>query len=259
MKNNLKILLISIYILFISCSKDDDNTTIVQEYFPTKIETSNPSDPNSNGNLTIQYDNQNKISQLSYGNGPNTILLEVTYNSDDLIALIKSTKTTPTSSTHLNFNFNYTNNVISQVILFNATNATALPITYTSSTKKYTIEDGTIPSNYFTYDDDDNLKEFVNGLSVSINYNGKKGIYKHIDNSFPLFYASLLSGFEGTMIYSQLFSNKEMINMQFSSGELATIITRNNANNISKIEYKNTATNEVEYTSIIEYQLRTVN
>ena len=243
----------------LSCSNDDDTSEPIKEYFPTKIETINPTDSNSNGTLNIAYTNQNKISKLTYLNGLNTTLLEITYSTDNKITQIKSTKTTSSTNNQLNFNYIYTNNVISQIIISNAIDAETLQVMYNSTTKTYTIDDGTTATNYFTYDDNGNLKEFVYGLSLSLNYNGQKGIYNGIDNSFPLFFTSLLSGFEGTLIYSHFFSNKELISMGFSSGSLSTVIIRDSNNNISKVDYKNPATNEVSFTSTIEYELRTIN
>jgi hypothetical protein len=243
-----------------SCSNDDDaQATVNQDYFPTKIETINPTDPNSNGTLNIVYNNQNKISQLTYLNGPNTIALDITYSTDNNITQIKSTKTTPTVNSVANFIFTYTNNYISQIILSTTTDVASIDISYDPSTKTYTLGNDTSLTNYFTYDADGNLKELDYALNLSLNYNGQNGIYKGIDNSFPIFFASLLSGLEGTLTYSQFFSNKELTSIQFSSGTLSTIVTRDSNNNISQVAYKNAATEEISFTSTVEYQLRNTN
>lgn len=243
-----------------SCSNDDDaQATVNQDYFPTKIETTNPTEPNSNGTLNIVYNNQNKISQLTYLNGTNTIALDITYSTDNNITQIKSTKTTPTVNNVINFFFTYTNNYISQILLSTPSDVATLDISYDPSTRTYTLGSGTALTNYFTYDADGNLKEFDYGLNLSLNYNGQNGIYKGIDNSFPIFFSSLFSGLEGTLTYSQFFSNKELTSMQYSIGSLATIVTRESNNNISQVAYKNAATEEISFTSTIEYQLRNIN
>ena len=132
-------------------------------------------------------------------------------------------------------------------------------VSYNSSTKTYTIDDGTTSTNYFIYDDNGNLKEFVYGLSLSLNYNGQKGIYNGINNNFPIFFTSLISGFEGTLIYSHFFSNKELTSIEFSSGSLSTVITRDSNSNLSKVDYIDTSTNEISYSSTVEYEKRTIN
>ena len=254
------IILFVVLTTLFSCNNDDDaQPTANQDYFPTKIETTNPTEPNSNGTLNIVYNNQNKISQLTFLNGSNTIVLDVTYSTDNNITQIKSTKTTPTINNVINFIFTYTNNYISQIILSTSTDVASLDISYDPSTKTYTLGNGTGLTNYFTYDADGNLKELDYGLNLSLNYNGQDGIYKGIDNSFPIFFSSIISGLEGTLTYSQFFSNKELTSMQFGTGSLSTIVTRDNNNNISQVAYKNTATEEISFTSTIEYQLRNTN
>ena len=261
MKNIKHILILFLSLFIFSCNNDDDSQPVVaKEYFPTKITTSYPTYPSGNGETNILYDNQNRISKLVYINDPNTFTLDLTYSTANLVTSILVTKNTPTVNTVTNYIFSYTNNFVSQLIKSSPSGIESFDILYNAPTKTYTIDDGTTAPNYFTYNNDGNINEFVfDGLSLSLNHNGNKGIYNGIENSFPIFFTSLQAGFEGILSYSQFFSNKEMISIQFPSLLLQTTVARNSDGNISQIDYKDSVTNDVEFTSTVTYEQRTIN
>lgn len=254
MKSILKFTIALFLSLFIvSCSKDDGPK---KENYPTKITSTTPASSIVN-TTTIEYDSKNRISQIVFENSSETNSLVVTYNSDNLISKVDKTKTTSTTTEIRTFNYNYTNKILSQIVIQNGTSSTPIDIFYNEETNTYTLDDSPTTPDYFTYDSNDNLKElYFGGITMSINYNSNQGIYNGINFSFPLYLSTLYSSLDAAIGYSHFFANQEITDYTFGPNAINSTVVRNENNTISLSVLKNASTNEVLFSSTIEYELR---
>jgi hypothetical protein len=256
MKSILKTIIALFLSLFIlSCSKDDGPK---KEYYPTKITTLTPSSPTGNATTTFEYDSKNRISKFVYEKSADIYIFEMTYDSNDRIQTIVSNKTTSSGNNIVTFNCTYTNSILSQIVLIGGSLSSSFNFNYDNSTNKYTIESSSSTPNYFTLDSNGNLIESTfAGIFISLSYNNNKGIYNSNKNCLPMFFASMVNGFEPTLLYSYYFANKEIATLNFAiTNDFNTIVTRDSKNNISEFSLKNSSTNEIVTSASIEYELR---
>lgn len=259
MKNTIKIIaFLSIFGTF-SCSKDDDTTPEpVKEYFPTKITTLTTANPAGNATTTFDYDSENRISKFVYEKSADIYIFEMTYDSNNRIQTIVSNKTTSSGNNILTFNCTYTNSILSQIVLIGGSLSSSFDFNYDNLTNKYTIESSSSTPDYFIVDSNGNLIESTfPGAFISLSYNNNKGIYNSNKNCLPLFFASMVNGFEPTLLYSYFFANKEIATLNFAGiNDFNSIVTRDSMNNISGFSLKNITTNEIITSATIEYELR---
>lgn len=248
-------LFLSLFIL--SCSKDDSPK---KEYFPTKITTTLPS-PTLTGITSINYDDKNRISKFSYQNDSKTCLFEMTYNSENAIETIVSTRTTSSSTNVIHFNCEYTNSKLSKITLTNSTSNSFTNVIYDETQNKYTFSSTTsTPSDYYKYDLNENLIEYTfSGLPMALSYTNNKGIYNKNNNNLPLLFACSINGFEESLYYSYFLASKELSSFSLGVNNHDYEIIRDSENNISNLTMKNTSTGEIVLSATIEYELRTIN
>ncbi len=135
MKIVVQIIVFLCVITTLSCSKDDSPK---KEYFPTKITTTLPS-PTLTGITSINYDDKNRISKFSYQNDSKTCFFEMTYNSENAIETIVSTRTTSSSTNVIHFNCEYTNSKLSKITLTNGTLNSFTNVIYDETQNKYML------------------------------------------------------------------------------------------------------------------------
>lgn len=265
MKNLKPIILILVTIFIYSCSKDDDAQPVVaKEYFPTKITTEFPSNPNSNTVTNIEYDTKNRIIKLKYEKTSITNTYEIIYDSNDLISLVKFTRNNSGTLSERTFLFSYLNSYLRKYERINNTNILSVNVLFDIATRTYTFEG--YPTEHVKLNEEGDVIDyyFRSGVQIKPTYTNNKGIFSGA-NSLMLLIATL-SDFESdpnTVIFSSLlFSNKEINNIVvavvFGISNYTIQSTRAENNTISSFEAISGSTGNTYSSSTIEYELRTV-
>lgn len=254
-------LFLSLFIL--SCSKNNDDITPITtyEYFPNKIESTFPSSPSSNGSTIIEYDAKNRISKLKYENSDATITHVLTYNSDNLISSIVQTRTAPTGDQIVSASYTYTNKILSKITLIDLDDTIITTVSYEASTNTYTLNNSSSTVGFVKYNASNNPTEIdIYGWNFNFTFNNNSGIYNLKSNSLPLLYISIYSSIYETINYSWFYTTKEINQFTLGTkGSLHTQVSRDSKNKIAQIDYLAEGTNELVFSSTIDYELRTVN
>src|SRR5690606_18813270 len=248
----LKYLLIAALSIFVmSCSNDDDGSSSSEPlYFPRVITTTYPVE--STKTVTLDYDQNNRIIQFVITQGSNTDIFDISYGASGLINTIELTEGTSVT-TH---SFEYANDHVSGVtISYDGVPSDVYDITYDAPSNTYSVLDGS-NNILFEHDSSGNIEEIGTDFgNINFNYNSNNGVFKGIADNFPLFATVLLSS--NNNIYSTLlFASKEITSISVIGNGVNINTSRNAQNEIESMEFVETSSSSVQFTSTITYQLR---
>lgn len=251
MKTIKSILLIILAITITSCSNDDDGSSSSEQlYFPKVITTTYPVETTKT--VTLDYDEDNRIIQCVITQGSNTDIFDISYGASGFINTIELTEGTSVT-TH---NFEYANDHVSGVtISYDGVPSEVHDITYDATSNTYDMLDGS-NNILFEYDSFGNLEEIGTDFgSINFNYNNNNGVFKGIADNFPLFATVFLSS--NSNLYSTLlFASKEITGISVIGNGINVNTSRNAQNEIESMEFVETSSSDLQFTSTITYQLR---
>lgn len=251
----LKLLSILCFIILASCNNDDDASGSEQTYFPTQISTVQTGASDA-VNMNIQYDANNRISQFNFVNGAQTNTYDTTYNSDGIITSIMHTR--PDAST-LEYAFEYSNGKVSQVTLNNASSSVPLNVDYDEFANTYTVPSAS-SDLVFKYDASGNVIDINAGVgNILFNYNSNEGVFKNSDDNFPYILVISLGASTSNIFNSLIFSTKQLTGMSLFGINVNIESTRDEQNQIETVKLIDATSFDIQSTSTITYELRTIN
>ncbi|NJM79955.1 MAG: hypothetical protein HC854_10635 [Flavobacterium sp.] len=128
----LNILLITIVFITFSCSNNDDESVVMEGYFPTQIQKTDYGDPNRNRTYTISYNIQNQISQITETAVTGETATRTFSYSNNLVQSMNSTSNVSSVVKTHQFTYNSSNR-LSSIIKTEGTEVTTYAISYNSS------------------------------------------------------------------------------------------------------------------------------
>jgi hypothetical protein len=187
MKKNLFYFLAASFVVFASCSKDDDSISEEKLLLPKKEIYTNASYPQENSTVSYVYDG-NKIVSLTYDNGDKT---NFTYTGNFITSAVYTEsyggRTYSTTTT-----FTYENNKLKSYLKVYSDSSSSRKKTYTYNTNgtistttvsinSTTLEETLSDSSLFTLDSRGNIvKVEFNGYINTVEYDIKKSPFKNI-------------------------------------------------------------------------------
>lgn len=246
-----KIALVALAFTGISCSNDSNGDTSNPPAFRVKQMTSTSATvPSSNQSIVFSYDGQNRITDYVVTKSTATLSHHITYNSAGRIAEISRTTSTATSTNTRTFQFIYTGEVLTQMVIPGSL-VYLMNFTYDATQRKYTGTDGGGTTFEVRFDENGNIIQFVSDIENSnVSYNPNAGIFSPSVNNLPLFITHLFSSETNTKYIAQLFSSKEIVAIEGATSTLNTTTTRNSENLITQILYRSGTTTvfSIDYT-----------
>lgn len=253
MKTLKSIVAIILVFFILACSSDDDaSSNSEQRYFPTQISTV-PTGSSEAVNMNIQYNANNKISQFSFVNGTQSNTYDTSYNSDGFITSILHTR--PDANT-LEYAFEYSNGIVSQVTLINASSSLPLNVDYDEFTNTYNVPSG-FGDLAFKYDASDNIIDISSSPgNFLFSYNSNAGVFKNVSDNFPLILVISLGSSSSNIFNTLMFSTKQLTGITFIGNNVNVESTRNENNEIETVKLIDATTFEIQSTATITYELR---
>lgn len=257
MKTLKSIAFIIFAIIITACSNDDDSSSnSEQRYFPTQISTV-PTGSSEAVNMNIQYNASDRISQFSFVNSTQTNTYDTSYNSDGLITSILHTRP---DATTLEYAFEYSNGIVSQITIINASSSLPLNVDYDEFTNTYTVSSGLFGYLGFKYDASGNIIDISGSAgNFLFSYNSNEGVFKNVSDNFPLILVISLGSSSSNIFNTLMFSTKQLTGMTFIGTNINIESTRNENNEIETVKLIDATTFEIQSTATITYELRTIN
>ncbi len=238
--------------LNLSCSNDDDSSSIEQVYYPTQISTVYAGSTSAIL-MHIEYDSNNRISQFDFVNGTQTNTYDTSYNSEGKIASIVHTKP---DATTVEYAFAYNNGNVSQLTITNGTSSIPIAVAYNEFTNTYSVPTGS-SDLIFKYDATGNIIDIDTGSgNIQFSYNSNSGVYKNISNSFPLTLVLSLGSSSANLFNGLMFSTQQLTGMTLFSNSINIETTRDENNLITTNRFINATTFEIQSTATVTYELR---